>query len=260
MFAGIDIASERHVLARLDDAGAAIGKPITITDPSMTRFMMTLADAVDLVLYAFEHGNNGDIFVQKAPAATVEVLTHVNGGTFRTDAGGNTFVKGVNLGLRDVAALRDGIRTAQARRADWAAPHRLERWARQRRSENATAAYAFDGINRLFSTDEMHLTLVRGPLLEELRALAGRQWSAAPTFGGTGPVVDITAPHDPSQIIGSRRDATAEEVEAAFTRAAAIQPGWDALGGEARLRYGSAFEAAGFLSAIAIQIGRCFLY
>lgn len=51
------------------------GKPITITDPSMTRFMMTLDDAVDLVLYAFEHGNNGDIFVQKAPAATVEVLT-----------------------------------------------------------------------------------------------------------------------------------------------------------------------------------------
>ncbi|PRD68391.1 UDP-glucose 4-epimerase [Malikia spinosa] len=50
-------------------------KPITVTDPSMTRFMMTLADAVDLVLYAFEHGNNGDIFVQKAPAATVEVLT-----------------------------------------------------------------------------------------------------------------------------------------------------------------------------------------
>ena len=50
------------------------GKPITITDPSMTRFMMTLADAVDLVLYAFEHGNNGDIFVQKAPAATVKVL------------------------------------------------------------------------------------------------------------------------------------------------------------------------------------------
>ncbi len=50
-------------------------KPITVTDPTMTRFMMTLADAVDLVLYAFEHGSNGDIFVQKAPAATVEVLT-----------------------------------------------------------------------------------------------------------------------------------------------------------------------------------------
>ena len=51
------------------------GKPITITDPSMTRFMMTLEDAVELVLYAFEHGKNGDIFVQKAPAATVEILT-----------------------------------------------------------------------------------------------------------------------------------------------------------------------------------------
>lgn len=50
-------------------------KPITITDPSMTRFMMTLDDAVDLVLYAFEHGKNGDIFVQKAPAATIAVLT-----------------------------------------------------------------------------------------------------------------------------------------------------------------------------------------
>jgi UDP-N-acetylglucosamine 4,6-dehydratase len=52
------------------------GKPITITDPSMTRFMMTLIDAVDLVLYAFQHGNNGDIFVQKAPAATIETLAH----------------------------------------------------------------------------------------------------------------------------------------------------------------------------------------
>lgn len=50
------------------------GKNLTITDPNMTRFMMTLSDAVDLVLYAFEHGNNGDIFVQKAPAATVETL------------------------------------------------------------------------------------------------------------------------------------------------------------------------------------------
>ena len=49
-------------------------KPITITDPSMTRFMMTLDDAVDLVLYAFERGQSGEIFVQKAPAATIEVL------------------------------------------------------------------------------------------------------------------------------------------------------------------------------------------
>lgn len=49
-------------------------KPITITNPEMTRFMMTLEDAVDLVLYAFEHGEQGDLFVQKAPAATIDVL------------------------------------------------------------------------------------------------------------------------------------------------------------------------------------------
>lgn len=50
------------------------GTPITITDPNMTRFMMTLEDAVELVLFAFENGNQGDIFVQKAPAATIETL------------------------------------------------------------------------------------------------------------------------------------------------------------------------------------------
>lgn len=50
------------------------GKPLTITDPEMTRFMMTLDDAVDLVVYAFTHGHNGDLFVQKAPAATLDTL------------------------------------------------------------------------------------------------------------------------------------------------------------------------------------------
>ena len=60
-------------------------KPLTITDPNMTRFMMTLEDAVDLVLYAFEHGKNGDIFVQKAPAATVEVLAQALTGLLNLD-------------------------------------------------------------------------------------------------------------------------------------------------------------------------------
>ena len=50
------------------------GLPLTITDPDMTRFMMTLEDAVDLVIYAFEHGRNGDMFVQKAPASTIRLL------------------------------------------------------------------------------------------------------------------------------------------------------------------------------------------
>lgn len=61
------------------------GKPITVTDPSMTRYMMTLDDAVDLVLYAFEHGNNGDLFVQKAPAATLEVLAESLKELYQTD-------------------------------------------------------------------------------------------------------------------------------------------------------------------------------
>jgi UDP-glucose 4-epimerase len=54
---------------------ALAGRPITVTDPGMTRFVMSLDDAVDLVLYAFRHGSSGDIFVHKAPAATMEVLT-----------------------------------------------------------------------------------------------------------------------------------------------------------------------------------------
>ena len=52
----------------------AEGKPLTITNPDMTRFMMTLEDAVDLVIYAFENGSQGDLFVQKAPAATLDTL------------------------------------------------------------------------------------------------------------------------------------------------------------------------------------------
>jgi UDP-glucose 4-epimerase len=50
------------------------GEPLTITDPNMTRFMMTLEDAVDLVLFAFENGEQGDLFVQKSPAATIGTL------------------------------------------------------------------------------------------------------------------------------------------------------------------------------------------
>jgi UDP-glucose 4-epimerase len=61
------------------------GNEITITDPNMTRFMMTLDDAVDLVLYAFQHGKNGDLFVQKAPAATLDVLANSLIDLYKTD-------------------------------------------------------------------------------------------------------------------------------------------------------------------------------
>ena len=79
------------------------GKPLTLTDPNMTRFMMTLSDAVDLVLYAFEHGNNGDIFVQKAPAATVDTL-----------AKSMTQIMGVPYHLVNVIGTRHGEKLYEA--------------------------------------------------------------------------------------------------------------------------------------------------
>ncbi len=77
---------------------------------------------------------------------------------------------------------------------------------------------------------------VLAPLQAQLRHLDSVHWRAEPTFPAPEPgeIAPITMPHDLASVVGTRRDATAEEVEAAFTRAAAIQPGWDALGGEAR--------------------------
>ena len=80
--------------------------------------------------------------------------------------------QGVNLGLRDVSALRDAIASAQARRADWAAPHRLARWARARRSDATASAHAFSAINRMFSNDDVVTTLLRGPALGLVGKLA----------------------------------------------------------------------------------------
>jgi UDP-N-acetylglucosamine 4,6-dehydratase/5-epimerase len=61
------------------------GRPLTVTDPKMTRFMMSIDDAVDLVLYAYENARQGDIFVQKAPAATIETLAYAVKGLFKAD-------------------------------------------------------------------------------------------------------------------------------------------------------------------------------
>jgi 2-octaprenyl-3-methyl-6-methoxy-1,4-benzoquinol hydroxylase len=74
--------------------------------------------------------------------------------------------QGVNLGLRDAAALAGSIAGARAAQRDWASPHRLARWARLRKSENAIAAYSFDAINRVFSNERPGTTLLRGRLLE----------------------------------------------------------------------------------------------
>jgi 2-octaprenyl-3-methyl-6-methoxy-1,4-benzoquinol hydroxylase len=86
--------------------------------------------------------------------------------------------QGVNLGLRDVAAVRDMVASAQAARADWTSPARLARWARARRSDNAVAAHSFDAINRVFSNDNPAATLLRGRLL----GVAGRVAPLAQLF------------------------------------------------------------------------------
>lgn len=90
--------------------------------------------------------------------------------------------QGVNLGLRDVAALAAAVRDAQARRVAWDSPHRLARWARQRRSDGAASAHAFGAINRLFSNDDVALTLLRGHglgLVGRVAPLARALWRHA---------------------------------------------------------------------------------
>lgn len=90
--------------------------------------------------------------------------------------------QGVNLGLRDVAALADLVRQAQGRRGDFATPQRLARWARSRRSENAVAAHLFDAINRVFSNDAPFTTMTRGHMFGIANALppvVGALWRRA---------------------------------------------------------------------------------
>ncbi len=83
------------------------GKPLTLTNPAMTRFMMTLEDAVDLVLYAFEHGEQGDLFVQKAPAATIETLAEAVLELKQSDVGVT------NIGTRHGEKLFEVLVTAE---------------------------------------------------------------------------------------------------------------------------------------------------
>jgi RHH-type proline utilization regulon transcriptional repressor/proline dehydrogenase/delta 1-pyrroline-5-carboxylate dehydrogenase len=109
--------------------------------------------------------------------------------------------------------------------------------------------------------------LVREPLMAQLAKLDNVHWRAKPTFPAAtaGEIAPITMPHDLASVVGTRHDATAEEVEAAFTRAAAIQPGWDALGGEARAllleEAADLFEAhtAEFLSLCQREAGKTLL-
>jgi len=85
------------------------GKPITITDPNMTRFMMTLENAVELVLYAFENGNTGDIFVQKAPSTTIGELAE----TMKKIYSSNSEIK--NIGIRHGEKIHETLLSKEER-------------------------------------------------------------------------------------------------------------------------------------------------
>ena len=85
------------------------GKPITITDPNMTRFMMTLENAVELVLYAFENGNTGDIFVQKAPSTTIGELAE----TMKKIYNSNSEIK--NIGIRHGEKIHETLLSKEER-------------------------------------------------------------------------------------------------------------------------------------------------
>ena len=81
--------------------------PITITEPTMTRFMMTLDEAVDLVLYAFQHGNSGDIFVQKSPAATIGLLAETLRKIYQSN------VEIITIGTRHAEKLYETLLTRE---------------------------------------------------------------------------------------------------------------------------------------------------
>lgn len=89
------------------------GSPITVTDPNMTRFLMSLEDAVDLVLFAFEHGNQGDLFVNKAPASTIEDLANAIKSIF--NAGNEVKVIGTRHGekLYETLCTREEMQKAE---------------------------------------------------------------------------------------------------------------------------------------------------
>ena len=85
------------------------GKPITITDPEMTRFMMTLEDAVNLVLYAFKNGNPGDIFVQKSPASSIGLLANTMKEIY------NSKVSIENIGIRHAEKVHETLLSKEER-------------------------------------------------------------------------------------------------------------------------------------------------
>ncbi len=123
-------------------------KPITITDPKMTRFMMSLDNAVELVLYAFQNGNTGDIFVQKAPSTTIGELAE----TMRTIYNSNTKIK--NIGIRHGEKIHETLLSQEERLV----------------SEDLGDYFRIPADNRDLNYDKYFSKGVQAPKLEEFNS------------------------------------------------------------------------------------------
>ena len=123
-------------------------KPITITDPKMTRFMMSLDNAVELVLYAFQNGNTGDIFVQKAPSTTIGELAE----TMKTIYNSNTKIK--NIGIRHGEKIHETLLSQEERLV----------------SEDLGDYFRIPADNRDLNYDKYFSKGVQAPKLEEFNS------------------------------------------------------------------------------------------
>jgi len=139
------------------------GNPITITDPNMTRFMMTLNDAVDLVIYAFEHGINGDLFVQKAPAATMDVLATALRELF------NSQIEPIVFGSRHGEKLYETLVTHEemAKAEDLGGYYRIPCDARDLNYDK----YIKEGIEKITKTEDYNSHNTHRLNIEEMKKL-----------------------------------------------------------------------------------------
>jgi len=156
------------------------GKPLTVTDPNMTRFMMTIEDAVELVVYAFQHGGSGDIFVRKAPAATIPTLAQALKEIF--EANNEIRILGTRHGEKLYESLLN--REEMARAEDLNAYFRIPADSRDlnyslyftqgEEEVSASEDYTSHNTDRLKQSEMVELLLKLDCVQEGLRARAGR--------------------------------------------------------------------------------------
>ena len=147
------------------------GKSLTLTEPDMTRFMMTLDHAVELVLYAFEHGEQGDLFVQKSPAATIQTLAKALKELFKSD------VQIENIGIRHGEKMHETLVTAEEmiKTEDFGEYYRIradnrdlnyKKYFSEGQPNNLFGEYNSDNTHRL-DVDEMKKLLLELPEVQK---------------------------------------------------------------------------------------------